>query len=301
MKVVIALGGNAISKKGEGNDFGKQEKRVKKAMSGIYDLVKGNRVVITHGNGPAVGQLLLKQPGVDLDILDAETEGQIGYLIQQNLKNLFLSREKKREVVSLLTQVLVDSKDEGFRKPTKFVGPFYSKAEALRLKRKFVVREDSGRGWRRVVPSPSPIEIVEAGVIRNLMEKGNVVIAAGGGGIPVIRKGKKLDGVSAVVDKDLASACLANSLKANMLVILTSVDGVYLNFGAKNAERLGQLSLSELQAYYNGGVFTAGSMGPKVLAAIRFLEGGRGRKVIITDVKNLKKALSDKAGTVVVN
>ncbi len=281
-KIVIALGGNAILKKGEKPTTETQAKNTKKALEKLFPAVGKNKVVITHGNGPQVGYLLMQQ-NAPLDVLDAETEGQIGYLIQQNLQNLFRKNNIKKNIATILTQVLVDDKDESFKNPTKFVGQFYTKKEAKKLKRKFIIKEDFGRGWRRVVPSPKPIEIIESKVIENLLDLGVVVIAAGGGGIPVTDKNGILDGVEAVVDKDLASACLANSIKADELWMITDIDKVYLNYRRKGEIGLKKVGLDELKKYFAEGHFPAGSMGPKIEAAIEFLSSG-GKRVLITDI-----------------
>ena len=284
--IVIALGGNAILKKGEKATIETQEKNVRKALDALLPVIKKNRVVITHGNGPQVGYLLLKQSSMPLDVLDAETEGQIGYLIQQNLWNLF---KGKREVVTVLTQVLVDKKDKAFRNPNKFVGPFY-KTKKIGVN----MKKDPRGGWRRVVPSPKPIKIIESKVIKNLLKNNTITIAAGGGGIPVIKKMGELDGVEAVIDKDRASACLANSIGADELIMVTDIDNVYLNYKKKGQKELGKVRLREMKKYYKEGHFPAGSMGPKIEAAINFLENV-GKKVIISDIDNL-----DRGGTVIV-
>jgi len=283
--IVIALGGNAILKKGEKPTINIQEKNINKVLRKLFPLIKKNKVVITHGNGPQVGYLLMKQK-VPLDVLDAETEGQIGYLIQQNLWNLF---KGEREIVTVLTQVLVDKKDKAFRNPTKFVGPFYKTKKIG-----FNMEKDPRGGWRRVVPSPKPIKIIESKVIKNLLKNNTITIAAGGGGIPVIKKMGELDGVEAVIDKDRASACLANSIGADELIMVTDIDNVYLNYKEKGQKELGNVRLGEMKKYYGEGHFPAGSMGPKIEAAINFLENG-GKKVIISDINNL-----DGGGTVIV-
>jgi carbamate kinase len=305
-KVVIALGGNAILRKGQKAHVDSMISNVDRALTKLFPLIKENRVAITHGSGPQVGMLLLKNelakkggkvPTIPLDILDAEIEGQLGYLIQQSLQNIFRKKDLDRNIVTVLTQVLVDKADPGFRKPTKFVGPFYTKREADKLRKRFKIREDVGRGWRRVVPSPKPIEIIESRVIKKLL-KTSIVIAAGGGGIPVVQKGVQIDGVEAVVDKDLASACLANSIKANTFIMITDVDKVYLNYKKKDQRALGKVSLREIKRYHAAGHFPSGNMGPKVQAAINFLSK-KGKKVIITDIVNIDKALKGNGGTVV--
>lgn len=286
-KIVIALGGNAILKKGEKPTIKTQEKNVRRALKSLLPLIRKNQVVITHGNGPQVGYLLMQQK-MPLDALGAETGGQIGYLIQQNLHNLL----KKRECVTLITQVLVDSRDGAFRRPEKFVGPFYRNKGS-----RFTMKKDPRGGWRRVVASPKPIRIIEANAINSLLKNGNVVIAVGGGGVPVVERSGKLDGVEAVIDKDLASACLAKSIKADTLVMVTDIDGAYLNFGKHDEKLIQKANLLEIKRYYAAGHFPAGSMGPKIQAAINFLEG-KGKKAVITDIKNIEEALKGKAGTI---
>ena len=298
-KVVIALGGNAILKKGEESSIARQFENTKNALKPLIKVIKNNSVVISHGNGPQVGQLLLQDPNMPLDVLDAETEGQLGYLIQQSIYNLFRENRIKRNVVSILTQVLVNKKDSAFRNQSKFIGPFYNKKQAELLKKKgFIIKEDIGRGYRRVVASPKPLVIIEADIIRDLLSSNIIVIAAGGGGIPVNYQNNKLKGVEAVIDKDLASACLANGIKADTFIMITDVDKVYLNFKKKNQKALNKVKLNEIKRYYKEGHFPPGSMGPKIEAAINFLSNN-GKKVIITNIKNIEKAINGKAGTII--
>ena len=292
--LVIALGGNAILKKGESPSIETQEKNIQKAASKLFPLIKNNKAVISHGNGPQSGYLLLKQ-NAPLDVIDAETEGQIGYLIQQEIFNLFRKHKIKRGIATILTQVLVDKNDLAFKNPGKFVGPFYSESEAEKLKNKFIIKKDSDRGFRRVVPSPKPIKIIESDVIKKMLQNQILVIAAGGGGIPVIEKNKELHGIEAVIDKDLASACLANSIKADELIIITDIDGAYLNFRKTGEKKLKIAKLNEIKNYYAQGHFPAGSMGPKIEAAIDFLSS-KGKKVIITNIENIN---DEKRGTVI--
>ena len=294
MKTIIALGGNAILRKGEKPTIKTQERNTKKALDKLFPIIKSNKTVITHGNGPQVGYLMLNQVSKPLDVLNAETEGQIGYLIQQNLLNLFRKNGMNRGIVTVLTQVLVDKSDPGFKNPSKFVGPFYS-----RKKPGMKMKKDPRGGWRRVVASPNPIKIIERKSIKRILNNGDVVIAAGGGGIPVIKKGKGLDGVEAVVDKDLASACLGNSLKAETLIMITDIDRVYLNYKKKGQKGLEKARLKEIKKYYMEGHFPSGNMGPKVKAAINFLEN-KGKKVIITDISNINKAINGKRGTMII-
>jgi len=299
MKIVIALGGNAILKKGENWSIATEFENTKNALKPLINIIKNNSIVISHGNAPQVGQLLLQDPNMPLDVLDAETEGQLGYLIQQSIYNLFRENRIKRSVVSILTQVLVDKKDNAFRNQSKFIGPFYNKKQAELLKKKgFIIKEDIGRGYRRVVASPKPLVIIEADIIRDLLSSNIIVIAAGGGGIPVNYQNNKLKGVEAVIDKDLASACLANGIKADTFIMITDVDKVYLNFKKKNQKSLSNIKLNEIKRYYKEGHFPPGSMGPKIEAAINFL-GNNGKKVIITNIKNIEKAINGKAGTII--
>ncbi len=292
MRLVIALGGNALLKKGEKPTFDTQEKNVTKAINALAPVIKKNDVVISHGNGPQVGYLLMQQ-NAPLDILDAETGGQIGYMIQQKLHNVL----KNREVITLITQVLVDSKDPGFKNPTKFIGPFYTKLEADKLKH-FKIKKDSNRGYRRVVASPNPVKIIESKSVNNLLKQRTVVIAAGGGGIPVVYKNGKLEGVEAVIDKDLASACLANSTNANIFIMVTDVDRTYINYNSPDEKGIDKISLKEIKKLHKEGHFPPGSMGPKIQAAINFLEKRKG-KVIITNIENITKALAGKSGTTI--
>ncbi len=293
MRLVIALGGNALLKKGEKPTFDTQERNVTKAIKALAPVIKKNDVVITHGNGPQVGYLLMQQ-NAPLDILDAETGGQIGYMIQQKLHNVL----RNREVITLITQVLVDKNDSGFKNPTKFIGPFYTKLEADRLKNDFKIKKDSDRGYRRVVASPNPIKIIESESVNNLLKQKAVVIAAGGGGIPVIYKNGKLEGAEAVIDKDLASACVANSTGAEVFIMVTDVDRAYLSYNSSDEKGLDKISLKEIKKLYKEGHFPPGSMGPKIQAAINFLEKRRG-KVIITNIENITKALVGKSGTTI--
>ena len=298
-KVVIAIGGNAILQKGEESSITKQFENTKKALKPLVTTIKNNSIVFIHGNGPQVGQLLLQDSNVPLDVLDAETEGQLGYLIQQSIYNLLRENRIKRSVVSILTQVLVNKKDNAFKKPTKFIGPFYNRKQAESLKKKnFIIKEDIGRGYRRVVASPKPLIIIESDIIRDLLSNNIIVIAAGGGGIPVHYEKNKLKGVEAVIDKDLASACLATGIKAEIFIMITDVDKVYLNFKKKNQKALNKVKLNEIKRYYKEGHFPPGSMGPKIEAAINFLSNN-GKKVIITNIKNIEKAINGKAGTII--
>lgn len=305
-KILIALGGNAILKKGEKPSISNQFENTEKALSHIVNIIKRNKVVITHGNGPQVGNILIRVEEalkeaypIPLEVCVAESQGEMGYMIEQTLINLFKKHRISKPVVSILTQVLVDKKDPAFRKPTKPIGPFYTKKQGEVLKRKgLTIVEDAGRGYRRVVPSPKPIKIIEAKVIEKLLNQKIIVIAAGGGGIPVCKKYNELQGIEAVIDKDLASSCLAKTIKADTLINLTGINKVALNYGKKTQINLSKMTLKEAKKYLKQGHFPPGSMGPKIQAAIEFLTKG-GKRVIITSPEKLEKALKGKDGTLI--
>jgi carbamate kinase len=307
---MVALGGNALIRQGEKGEVEEQLRHIRESVLHLpLLLAKGYALVITHGNGPVVGQLLLQNeaaretvPSMPLDVCDADSEGSIGYLTQQTLVNVLRGQGGKRPVVSLITQVVVDPADPAFTRPTKPVGPFYTEVEAERLRRTkgWTVVADAGRGYRRVVPSPHPLQVVEEDAIRILLEHGVVVIAAGGGGVPVrLTETGELLGVEAVIDKDRASALLARGLGARLLVILTAVDFVYRRFGRPDREPLPRLDVAQARRLLAEGEFAPGSMGPKIEAAIEFLEGG-GEEVLITLPENLADALEGKTGTRIV-
>ena len=308
---VIAVGGNAILRPGDALTPENQMKHVRTTSGGLADLIqKGYDIVITHGNGPQVGNILLRTeiakdevPPNALDVCVAESQGQIGYMLQQALSSEFAERGMNKIAVSMVTQVVVSETDPAFANPTKPVGRFYTEDEAKRLERekgwKMVV-DRRKRGWRRVVPSPEPIAIVESTPVRRLVfggeDQAEVVIACGGGGIPVVRKDGRYVGVEAVVDKDLAAALLANSIRERLFVIATDVENVFVDFGRPSQKPLMRATLSEIKALYEDGQFPPGTMGPKILAAIRFLEGG-GEEVVITATEKIAEALEQGAGT----
>jgi carbamate kinase len=307
---VVALGGNALIRQGERGEVAEQLGHIRESVMHLpLLLAKGYALVITHGNGPVVGQLLLQNeaaratvPSMPLDVCDADSEGSIGYLTQQTLANVLRGRNGERSVVSLITQVVVDPEDPAFDLPTKPIGPFYAEAEAAELRRSrgWTVVADAGRGYRRVVPSPHPLRVVEEEAIRILLEHGVVVIAVGGGGVPVRQtESGELLGVEAVIDKDHASALLGRRLGAQLLVILTAVEYVYRHFGRPDQEPLPRLDVSQARQLLREGEFAPGSMGPKIEAAIDFLEGG-GKEVLITLPENLADALEGKTGTSIV-
>jgi len=307
--LVIALGGNMLLQKGESGTFEDQLKNAKKTAKLIAELIeKGYEVIISHGNGPQVGGILIQQekgkdevPAMPLDVCVAESQGEIGYMLQRALGEELMKRGINRPVATVVTQVLVDEKDDAFKNPTKPIGPFYSKKQAGKLTKEtgYLFKEDAGRGYRRVVPSPEPKEIVEKDAIKRMVKGDVVVIASGGGGIPVVRRGNKLKGVEAVIDKDLAAAVLAEDVGADMLIILTDVKAVFLNYRkGKGCEmELRKTTAENAEKYMEEGHFAPGSMKPKVQAAINFAR--KGGKTIITSPKYLEKALKGDAGTLI--
>jgi len=278
-------------------------------MERIAELIaSGREVLLTHGNGPIVGNILIRNeaasdriPPMPLDICGADSQGGIGYMLQQTLRNVLDERGLDRPVAALVTQVVVRADDPAFQNPQKPIGPFYTREQAERLAREkgWVVREDSQRGYRRVVPSPKPVEILETPVVRTLLDAGVVVIAAGGGGVPVCRDGGRLRGVEAVVDKDRASAVLATALGAERLVIVTAVDAVYRDFGTPRARPLPVLHTREAREMLEAGQFPPGSMGSKIEAALDFLEAG-GREVVICQPEDIVEAIAGRRGTRIV-
>jgi len=306
---VVALGGNAISKPGVPDTITNQFDHTREALRGVIELVRrGYRLVMTHGNGPQVGNALLrvelargKAPILPLGIIVADTEGGMGYMIEQCLQNILLRANLKRDVVSIVTQVVVDEHDPNLTNPTKFVGQFYSEIEAKRLANEsgWQMKKDGDRGWRRVVGSPIPLEIINRAAIKQLISSGTIVIATGGGGVPVYRESDGwYEGVDAVVDKDRASAVLARDVEAEELYILTTTDKVALNFGKPNQRDLDRITVTEAKRFTAEGHFPPGSMGPKIEAAITFLESG-GERVVICALENLPLALDGKAGTTI--
>ncbi|HSC34204.1 MAG TPA: carbamate kinase [Thermodesulfobacteriota bacterium] len=304
---VVAFGGNALmDHKGKSTyveQIMKTDQMCRKLM-GLFDM--GYRVVITHGNGPQVGNFLMQQeslsssiPPMPLDVCNAMTQGQIGYMIEQRLRNLFTEKKMSNPTVAFVTQVVVSEDDPAFKNPTKFIGPFFTEEETRNLRKRegWVMKEDSGRGYRRVVPSPRPVDIVEKREISEMADKGYVVIACGGGGIPVLRDRKgKLKGVAAVIDKDFAAQKLATLIGAEILVLITPVEKVAVNFGTPEEKLLSRITLDEAERYHKEGHFPPGSMGPKIEAAISFLRAG-GKKAIITSAEKMDAAINGKGGT----
>ena len=305
--VVIALGGNAMLKRGQKGTMEEQYNNLKETVSRIADLIqKGYKIVLTHGNGPQVGATLLRHeaaksivPPFPLDACGAETQGFIGYMVQQALRNELKARGVDKFVVTVITRVIVDKHDSAFQNPTKPIGPFYSKDEASKLKQQrpeLTIREDAGRGFRRVVPSPDPKIIAERTAIRALIDAGFVVVACGGGGIPIIEDESQAVGVEAVIDKDLAAQRLATLIGAHTLIVLTDVEAAYLNYGTQKQEKIREITSGKLKNYLKEGQFKEGSMAPKVEAAIRFVESG-GERAVIAELGSLVEALDGKSGT----
>jgi carbamate kinase len=306
--VVVALGGNAITREFEEGSIAQQFENTRKSLRSVVELLlRGNRIIITHGNGPQVGNYLVRVeesrhlvPPLPLGVIVADLEGGMGYMIEQCLQNKLIQRGIKKPVVTILTQMLVDQDDPSILNPTKFVGPFYQKerVKELQEKRGWNMKEDPGRGYRRVVPSPIPREIIEKDIIKNLVKQDIIVIAAGGGGIPVYREESGwLEGVDGVIDKDLAAAVLARDVEADALLILTAVDRVAINYRKPDQKYLSHMTIAEARKYMVQGHFPKGSMGPKIEAAIHFLEEG-GERVIITSIDNAVEAVVREGGTV---
>jgi len=306
---VIALGGNAITRKEVEDTITNQFANTRSSLYGLIELIRsGYNIAITHGNGPQVGNAILrvelargKAPILPLGICVADTEGGMGYMIGQSLQNRLYRDNIQREVVTIITQVEVDKDDPELANPSKFIGQFYSEQEAVlfQTERGWVMKEDSNRGWRRVVASPIPQKIVEGRIIAQLVDSGVIVIAAGGGGIPVyVEKDGTLEGVDAVIDKDRASALLANQISAEMLIILTNIDKVALNYGRQNQKLIDEMTASDAEEYLRQGHFPPGSMGPKIEAAIDFLRNG-GTKVVVSSIDKATEAVFGNAGTVI--
>lgn len=304
--MLLAVGGNSLIRAGEKGSVAEQRANALRTAAEIVGLCQaGYQIVLTHGNGPQVGAALLRSeraasqvPGHPLDVCDAATQGEIGYLLQQSLETELKIAGLDTPVVTVVTQSVVSPDDPAMQHPTKPIGPFYSRAEAEERRRQFgwEIVEDAARGYRRVVPSPEPIEIVEFGVIQELAKRGVLVIACGGGGIPVIWKNGKLEGVDAVIDKDRASALLASLLGVDRFVISTDAPYVYLDYKRPTQRPLLRVSAAELQEYLEAGQFPPGNMGPKVESVLRFLRDG-GREAVITSCENLRKAVGGQAGT----
>jgi carbamate kinase len=307
---VIAFGGNAVLKEGERGTQEEQIHHTDEACDLMSQFVqRGYDLVIVHGNGPQVGNILIqmeeaanKIPPFSLDVCVAISEGSMGYMLERSLRNQFRKRNLRKEVACLVTQVMVDPRDPAFENPSKPIGPFFTayRAAALRKEKKWPMIEDSGRGYRRVVASPLPQQVINLEVMRKLVQEGTCVIAAGGGGIPAYYDGHdNIKGVEAVIDKDYTSSLLAAELKADLFVILTNVESVFINFGKKTQKPLNRVRLKEIKRYHAKGQFPAGSMGPKILAAINYIEAG-GKEVIITSARELMRSIRGQSGTHIV-
>lgn len=309
-RLVIAIGGNAVHPEDIAGTSDEQKNVADQTAQALLPLAElDNELVITHGNGPVVGKIMMRQmltmdriPPMSMDICVAHSQGGIGYLLMQAIENALREKGNPRHVASLLTQVEVDRDDPAFKNPTKFVGPFFKEEQAKKIASEldWLMREDSGRGWRHVVPSPKPKHICDISLVEALLKRGTIVIAGGGGGIPVVRDAKGVrTGVPAVIDKDLTSAHMGNVLGIEELLILTAVPRVAVNFGKPNQKELAEVSLEEIKAYHKEGHFPPGSMGPKVDAAIRFIEGG-GKRAIISHLDHALPAILGETGTHIV-
>jgi carbamate kinase len=308
-RIVIALGGNALEEKGLPPTAESQLEVVKKTVEYLAELsVRGYELAVVHGNGPQVGRIVLATeaaaeitPAMPFDVCGAMSQGYIGYHIQQALKFALHKRGKKTPVVSLVTQVVVDKNDPAFQKPTKPIGPFYTEevARKMEIEKGFTVKEDAGRGWRRVVASPIPMRIVELSAVKELFDT-TIVITVGGGGIPVIEKEDgTLEGIAAVIDKDFAAGKLSQDIEADILMILTEVDKVSLNFKKPDQKDLGNITVAEAERYIEEGHFAPGSMLPKMQAAVKFAKANPGKKAIITSLYKAVDAVEGNAGTVI--
>ncbi len=308
---VVAFGGNALLRGNEIGSIEQQEKNAYDTCKKLIGLIKQDyNVIITHGNGPQVGNILLRNeagyekfkiPKMPLDICVADSQGGIGYMIERQMRNLLVEEKMKKNVVSFITQVMVDREDPAFENPTKPIGPFYIKEEAdlLAKANDWEFRQDPRkRGWRRVVASPKPIDVLNKKIIRDIAKRGNIVIAAGGGGVPVFEhKDKHLEAIEAVIDKDLASSLLAREIGADAFYIITDVPKVYVHFNTPKQKALDKVTVKEIMKYHDDGEFAAGSMAPKVLAGVEFVKNG-GTEAVITSAEELEK---ENCGTRIVN
>ncbi len=312
-RIVIALGGNALQANPKDTTAEAQLVTARQTSEAIVDLIEeGHEVIVAHGNGPQVGQLIAtyeaaasineNSPIMPFPECGAMSQGYIGYHLQQSIRAEMRKRGINKDVATVVTQVIVDQNDPGFKNPTKPVGSFFTEEQAkkLMIEKGYIMKEDSNRGWRRVVASPLPMSIVEEPIIKTLVEAGHVVITVGGGGIPVIDNGNgNLEGVPAVIDKDFASSKIAELLNADALVVLTAVEQVAINFGTPNQKNLSIITVEEAKTYIKEGHFAPGSMLPKIKAALAFVEAKEGRKAIITSLEKAREAISGTAGTVI--
>lgn len=305
-RIVIAFGGNALLRKGDDATFETQSRRAEEAFRRLAGIIQENEVVISHGNGPQVGSILLQNESaantvkpMPLHACGAMSQGLIGEILSNAWDKVRFELGISKESAVLMTRSVLDQNDPAFLNPTKPIGPYYSRDEAQKLTRKgWKIREEPGKGFRRIVPSPVPIDIVERNSIVSILREGTLPIASGGGGVPVVRNVNGYIGVDAVIDKDLASSILATILEADRFVILTDVAGAILNYGKENQEKVGRVSLSDMQKYFDAGHFASGSMGPKVKAAIDFVRKG-GKESIIGSLDNAREVASGRSGTVI--
>lgn len=310
MRIVVALGGNALSLDGKATAAAQQQVANQTAGLLVRLVQAGHQLAVVHGNGPQIGNIILheeainteKTPTMPVDTCGAMSQGQIGYWLQNAFFNNFQALGINKPVAAIVTQVVVDPNDPAFSNPTKPIGPFYTEEEAKKLaaERGFTVKEDAGRGWRKVVPSPKPIDIVEADLVKLALDNQAILIAAGGGGIPVYYQDDKLVGLEAVIDKDFAAAKLAEIIDADVLLILTAVDTVKINYGQANEQSVSQMTLDQARQYIAEGQFAPGSMLPKVEASIKFVSTGSGRQAIITTPQGALEALDGQIGTKIV-
>ena len=307
---VVAFGGNALLRPEDRGTQEEQIARAKQAARWLAEIVRQDyKLIVVHGNGPQVGNILVqaeeastKIPPQSLDVAVAQTEGSIGFMLQQAIRNRLESIGLHGDVTTILTEVEVDAGDVAFKRPSKPIGPFFTRyrAEALERDLGWTMREDAGRGWRHVVPSPRPLRILNVSTIRHMLDTASVLIAAGGGGIPVVRgRDGQWRGIEAVIDKDFASSLLARELEAEIFIVLTGVAKVALDFGKPTQKTIDQLTVSEAEAHLAAGQFPPGSMGPKIEAAVQFVRGS-GRQVLITDVEHVREAIEGKDGTLIV-
>ena len=298
-KIIVALGGNAL-----GNDPKEQEELTRQTARSIVDLVEaGKKVIVSHGNGPQVGMInqALEENSIPFPECIAMSQGYIGYHLQKAILEELNLRQIKKNVSTVVTQVLIDQDDPSLKEPKKPIGAFYSEEEAKKIakEKSYTMKNDSNRGWRRFISSPKPLDIVEIDTIRDLYEEGHIVIAGGGGGVPVVREGQRLRGVSGVIDKDFTTALIGELLGVDRVLILTAVEKVAINFGKEDQEDLSELRLEDAKKYIEEGQFGLGSMLPKIEASLKFIEANPGKKAIITDLENAREALEGRAGTII--
>lgn len=310
-RIVVALGGNALSENGKASAFEQQEVAKATASKLTSLILAGHEIVIVHGNGPQIGNIILHEeaintkevPTMPMDTCSAMSQGQIGYWLQNAFYNYFSQNNIRESISTIVTQVLVDENDPAFKNPTKPIGPFYdeNKAKELAETKGISVKEDAGRGWRKVVPSPKPKAIVELDIIKALISSGKIVIAAGGGGIPVIEKDDSLVGIEAVIDKDFAAAILADAIDADILLILTAIDFVKINFNQPDEFNIKEINLVQAKQYIEDGHFAPGSMLPKIEASVQFVEKQKNRVAIISSLANPLASISGNTGTAIKN